>query len=202
MEDQNDLTVRTYQEHFDTYKARTPSVDAGEFSAWIDKIIFLLPEKASVFELGSATGRDARYFRSHGVTITCTDIVPEALAALEKDGFKTAFFDFRDEPKPEWLGAFDGLFANAVLLHAPEKIFRSVLGTIGKIVKQNGIIAFSLKTGEGEAVTTEKMDAPRYFRYHTEKELRETLAAYPYTILSIDYADNGKWMQVILRNRK
>jgi hypothetical protein len=56
-----------------------------------------------------------------------------------------------------------------------------------------------LKTGEGEEVTTEKMDAPRYFNYHSELEIRGILAGLSFEILSITHAEQGKWLHVVVR---
>ena len=200
MSDPNDETIKTYQDNFAKFAAKTTPAPSEEFKIWLDTIISLLPKNPIVFEIGSATGRDARYFREHGAQVTCTDVLPEPLALLEKDGFKTSYYDFRDEPKPEWLGAFDGFIANAVLLHAPPEVFKKVLHTIGTIVKPNGLVAFSLKTGDGDIITLEKMNGPRYFKYYTEKGLREILSHYPYEIVSIGHADNDRWLQVILKN--
>lgn len=110
--------------------------------------------------------------------------------------------DFRNEPKPEWTGKFDGFFANAVLLHAPPDVFENALKNVAVVLKESGVVAFSLKTGEGEEMTLEKMDAPRYFRYHTEPEIREILSKLPFEIISISHADNEKWLHVVMKIRK
>ncbi len=104
---------------------------------------------------------------------------------------QTAEFDFRNEPKPEWAGKFDGFFANAVLLHAPPDVFENALRNIAVVLKENGVAAFSLKTGEGEEITLEKMDAPRYFRYHTEAEIREILSRLPFEIISFSSSSSA-----------
>ena len=158
-----------------------------------------LPKNGTILEIGSATGRDARYFASKGYKVTCTDIIPEALEKLSKEGFETSEFDFRNEPKKEWLNHFDGFFANAVLLHAPQDIFEKVIKNIPKFLKKNGIAAFSLKTGEGEEITKEKMDAPRYFNYHNEEEIRVLLSNLSFEIVSISYSDNNKWLFIIIK---
>ncbi len=195
----SDETVKTYQENFGKYVERTPADIGGEFQVWMDAFISELPAEAKVLEFGSATGRDARYFRSRGITVMCTDIIPDALALLKKDGFETELFDFRNEPLPSWKNLFDGVFANAVFLHADTQTFEKILGWLPDVLTKDGVIAFSLKTGEGEAVTSEKMDAPRYFNYYTKERLLELLARFPYSVADIRSADNGKWIQVILR---
>lgn len=202
MENLNDLTIKTYKEGFNKYEDRTPKEVSGEFREWINSFTSHLPENGTILELGSATGRDARYFASKGYKVTCTDIIPEALEKLSQEGFETSEFDFRNEPKEEWNNHFDGFFANAVLLHAPKDVFEKAVANISKVLKKDGVAGFSLKTGEGEEITLEKMDAPRYFRYHTEAEIREILSKLPFDIISISHVDNEKWLHVVMKIKK
>ena len=202
MQNPSDETIQTYRQNFGKYVAKTPAEPSGEFKKWMDSFASHIPKDGVIFEIGSASGRDARYFADKGLKVVCTDIIPEALQKLSEDGFETAEFDFRNEPKPEWAGKFDGFFANAVLLHATPDVFKNALKNVAIVLKENGVAAFSLKTGEGEEITLEKMDAPRYFRYHTEPEVREILSKLPFEIISISYADNNKWLHVIMKNRK
>jgi SAM-dependent methyltransferase len=198
MENLNDITIKTYKENFDKYESRKKEISV-DFKEWMDSFANHLPKNGTVFELGSATGRDARYFASRGYKVTCTDVIPEALKRLSQEGFETSEFDFREEPKGEWENRFDGFFANAVLLHAPKDVFEKAITNITKVLKENGIVAFSLKTGSGEEVSTEKMDAPRYFNYHNEEEIRNLLASLPFEIINISYAEDGKWMFVMAK---
>lgn len=202
MENHNDLTIKTYREGFQKYEERTPTEASGEFKEWMDNFTGLLPPNGKVLELGSATGRDARYFASKGYKVTCTDIIPEALNKLSEEGFETSEFDFRSEPKEEWLHQFDGFFANAVLLHAPKDVFEKAVANIAKVLKKDGVAGFSLKTGSGEEITEEKMDAPRYFHYHNEEEIRNLLSDMPFEIVSISHADNGKWLHIIVKSKE
>lgn len=172
-----------------------------EIREWMDEFASHLPAGGTILEIGSATGRDARYFASKGFKVTCTDIIPQALEELNKDGFETAEFDFREEPKEEWAHKFDGFFANAVLLHAPPEVFENAVANIAKVLKKGGVAAFSLKHGEGEGISEEKMDAPRYFNYHTEEEMKELLAGLPFDILAIALADDDRWLHVTIKSR-
>ena len=202
MENRSDTTIETYRQNFGKYIARTPSEPSGEFKEWMDSFASYIPRNGLILEIGSASGRDARYFAGKGFRVVCTDIIPEALQRLSDEGFETAEFDFRDELKPEWAGKFDGFFANAVLLHAPPDVFENALRNIAIVLKESGVVAFSLKTGEGEEITFEKMDAPRYFRYYTESEIREVLSKLPFEIMSLSHADQEKWLHIIMKIKK
>lgn len=199
MNSESDETIKTYRENFDKYAARTAAEPLGEFKEWLDLFASYLPSGGRVFEIGSATGRDAKYLSAKGFHLLCTDVVPQALQKLSESGLQTAEFDFRDAPKLEWLDKFDGVLANASLLHAPQQIFENALKNVASMLKPAGVLAFSLKAGVGEETTSVKMDAPRYFRYHTEPEVREILAGLSYEILSISQAEQGKWLHVIAR---
>jgi SAM-dependent methyltransferase len=197
-----DKTIETYRDNFDKYVERTPAELGDEAKGWMDSFASYVPDGGTILEIGSASGRDARYFTAKGLKVVCTDVIPGALQKLSDEGFETAEFDFRDKPKPEWMGRFDGFFANAVLLHAPPDVFESALKNIAGILKENGVAAFSLKTGEGEEITSEKMDAPRYFKYYNQEGLRTILDKLPFEIIDLSHADQEKWIHVIVKNQK
>lgn len=201
MNNPQDTTIKTYRDNFDKYTERTVSKVGGEFQKWIGEFTYLIPDGGKILEIGSAVGRDARYFKSQGYEVLCTDIIPEALEKLSREEFETSEFDFRNDPKKEWEGQFDGVFANAVLLHAQQEVFENFLLKINVVLKNDGAFAFSVKNGEGEEISEEKMDAPRYFKYYTKDELADILAKYPYEIISLSYADNEKWLHAILKKK-
>jgi SAM-dependent methyltransferase len=189
MDNPNDQTIKTYRDNFAKYVERSPSELSIKLKTWMDFFLSQLPENGRILELGSASGRDAHYFKLKGFRVLCTDVIPEALVSLSKKGFETSLFDFRDTPKFEWLDNFDGLFANAVLIHAPQDMFEKVLLNISRIVKKNGIVALSLLEGDGEEISLEKMDAPRYFRYYSKKELEIIFSKFNYGIINIQLGD-------------
>lgn len=199
MQDKNDETIQTYRENFDRYVERTPQDVGGEFKSWIDAFLNQLPKGGEIFELGSAFGRDAKYIADKGFKVFCTDIIPQALEKLAQEGFETAEYDFRDKPKAEWKERFDGFFASAVLLHAPQAVFEQALWNILEVLKVGGACAFSLKTGTGDEVSTEKMDAPRFFKYYSLDEIEKILAKYPLEVVSASLTSDGKWAQIIFK---
>lgn len=197
MTDPVDETVKTYRQHFNTYAGRIPVIPEGEMKKWIDTFASYIPKGGTIFELGSASGRDARYLSSKGYMCLCTDIIPEALQKLSQEGFETAEYDFRNEPKAEWVGKFDAVFANAVLLHAPQSVFENTLKNISIILNKKGVVAFSLQSGDGEKIESDRIGAPRYFRYHTLKGIRDILNKLPFEVISITSSEDDKWIRVI-----
>lgn len=132
----SDQTIETYRTNFDKYVARTGTEPRGEFKELLDSFASYLPDSGSIFEIGSASGRDARYLAEKGFGVLCTDVIPEALTRLSEQGFETEEYDFRSDPNAEWIGNFDGVFANASLLHAPQDIFENALKNIALMLKQ------------------------------------------------------------------
>jgi c-di-AMP phosphodiesterase-like protein len=43
------------------------------------------------------------------------------------------------------------------------------------------------------------MDAPRYFKYYTEENLKKILEKMPYDIIKISSTADGKWIHTIAR---
>lgn len=199
LKDLNDITVATYQNNFQKYKDSTALEVTGELKDWIDSFIACLPEHAHIFELGSATGRDARYIASHGHHVTCTDVIPEALIQLQGEGFETMLYDFRDVPEERLHNKYDGYIADAVLLHAPQHIFEQALRYMHIMLKKGGVAMIVLKDGMGQEMTIDKLGTPRYFKYQNEESLRTAFAKMPFEILEILPSVPKKWIKVIVR---
>lgn len=196
-----DITISSYRENFNLYEKASPSEIDAESKIWIDNFISLLPNNANIFEIGSATGRDARYFKSKGLDTTCADVIPEALQKLESEGFKTEVFDLRDQPKKDWEKYFDGFFANAVLLHIPKEIFKDTIYKIHSVLKENGVFAFSLQLGTGEEIRNNKINSPRFFQYYTEEELINLFNELPFQTIYIKITEDKKWIHLIVRSQ-
>lgn len=197
--DLNDITVATYRNNFDTYKQKTLKEVVGELKKWFDDYIGYLPKEGKVFELGSATGRDARYMREKGFDLLCTDVIPDALLELQEAGFKTASYDFRDIPRNEWMHAFDGYLADAVLLHAPKHIFDQALLYAHMVLKKGGVAMMIFKEGMGQEMIVDKLGAPRYFKYHNEATLKESVSKVPFEIISITHSNERKLIKLVMR---
>ncbi len=84
MENPSNQTIQTYRENFVKYLERTHGETLGEFKEWLDSFASHIPREGAIFEIGSASGRDARYLATQGFTVLCTDVVPEALQIFSK----------------------------------------------------------------------------------------------------------------------
>ena len=104
-----------------------------------------LPPGATVLELGCGSGRDSEALMKAGFDVTPTDGTPEMAAIAEKRLRRPVkvllFEDIAD------VDVFDGVWANACLLHVPQDQLASVLRRIQKALRAGGIFYASYKTG-------------------------------------------------------
>src|SRR3989344_8338892 len=86
-----------------------------------DKYLSFLDPNASVLDVGCGAGVKSKYITSKGFRVTGIDF-SEEMIALAKADVSTASFAVKDIKQS--LGfeqEFDGVFAQAVLLHIPKK---------------------------------------------------------------------------------
>jgi 23S rRNA pseudouridine1911/1915/1917 synthase len=132
--------------------------------------------------------------------VTCTDVIPSALESLQRDGFTTELYDFRDPIKPTWLKSYDAVFAKAVFVHATEEVFKKSLIQLYDTLRDNGIICLTFKIGIGEETENEKLGKERYFKYYEPEELATIiLETNKYTIIDTHITSDKKWIQIIIR---
>jgi SAM-dependent methyltransferase len=197
MNDDNDKTLQSYEEHIQEYVAGTPQAVDGGTKAWIDRALALLPKHATVLELGSAFGRDAAYIKSKGFKVIATDAVQGFVDLLRKSGFEARLLNALTD---DFGHDYDMLFAQAVLLHFNPEQVEQILQKAHSSLKPKGIIAFSVKQGNGSEWTKAKLDAPRYFHYWQREDLQAVVQDAGFTIEEIsEHKGNFEWLQVIAR---
>lgn len=192
-------TVESYIKNFSSYIDSVPKEPNTELKIWFNRFIQYLPQKAKVFEFGSAAGRDALYLRNNNIQMTCTDVVPQAIEILTELGFESYLYNFSDPIKDEWVNKFDGVLANAVLLHAPEQIFLKTLSNISEILKSGGILAVSLQLGSGEDIMNNRKNMPRFFKFYSEESFLKTLKNLPFKLIELYNTEDQKWLHAILK---
>ena len=131
--------MESYNKNFDKYIEMTPQEVSGDHFPKMENFCQSVGGEKKVFELGSAFLRDAKFMRERGVNVFCTDVIAQSLEMAKKEGFETAFYDFRSPIKEEWAGKFDGVLANAVLLHANTQEFIFALQNIFRLHSVNSV---------------------------------------------------------------
>ncbi|ADP70531.1 Methyltransferase type 12 [Rhodomicrobium vannielii ATCC 17100] len=198
MSDSNRETLRSYDARVRNYVAGTAQTVSGEAKDWIDAALSGLPDTARILELGSAFGRDAAYIASNGFEIECTDAVPGFLAELKAKGLAARHFNVLTD---ELTDRYDLILANAVLLHFARHEFTYVLKKMARSLKDGGRFAFSLKKGQGESWSSEKIGAPRFFCYWERQDLEPLLADAGFASWSVSEARTSRahaeWLFII-----
>lgn len=144
---------------------------AGTPSRHLAAFLARLPDGASVLELGCGSGRDAAAMIAAGFEVDATDASPAMLAQAEAlVGAATRQMRFEDLQAQ---AAYDGIFANASLLHVPRAALPGILGRIHTALRPGGWHLASFKSGEAEG-----RDAHgRFFNYPDADWLRSAYAA-------------------------
>jgi SAM-dependent methyltransferase len=165
----------------------------------LEKFASLVGGDKNVLELGSAFLRDAKFLKSLGLNMTCTDVIKQSVEMAKKEGFPAFEYDFREEPRPEWINNFDAVVALAVLLHANADQFANALKNIFLVLKNGGVFYLALKQGVGEEVENEKLGGPRYFKYWQKEEVEKHLQEAGFKIELFDYVQGKKWLHFMAR---
>lgn len=192
--DSNAKTLATYDDNFSNYVEGTAQITSGFQKQWLEYVLGQQKKDASILEVGAGFGRDATFILEQGYTqLTVTDAFDAAVTALLKRGFAAKKLNLLLDDIDE---DYDLIIAAAVFLHFTEDEFGRVLTKLKGALAKNGILAFSVKQGSGEEWTSAKMDAPRFFHYWNEADIKQVLAECGYSIIDIRHTQDGKWIHV------
>lgn len=192
-----DITLRSYSAATDRYIARTTA--SGAICRYLDRLADLVG-RGHILELGSGPGWDADYLEGRGVRVTRTDASAAFVDRLRHLGHCARMLDARWD---EFGGPYDGLLANAVLLHLSPEQFQDVLDRAWRAVRPGGLLAITLKEGEGSAWSTAKLDLPRHFTYWLEPELHGALEGAGWVDTEIKHVDEPSepWLYALARRK-
>ena len=169
-------TIRAYGDHAAEYRAGTATM-SPELGAVIETFARRLGADARVLEIGSGGGRDALALEAAGLRVRRTDITPAFVELLRADGLEASVVD----PLHDDLGApggYDGVWANACLLHVDRADLPVVLHRLAAVTRVGGLLYVSVKEGDGEAWSRHgSIEAPRRFVYWRADPMAAVLAA-------------------------
>ena len=192
--DPDDTTLATYQAAADIYIEQTRT-QPPVLLAFLDRLAGLVGH-GHVLELGSGPGRDAAHLERRGVEVTRSDATPAFVDRLRAAAHQAHLLDVRHD---DLGGPYDAVLADAVLLHLGRDQFRHALRRVRQAVTPAGLLAITLKEGDGEGWTTAKLGLPRHFTYWREPALRQALddAGWHVTFLAHVPGRADQWLQVI-----
>jgi len=167
----DEATLQFYGGNAEAYAKRTFTSRQARLMAFLAQ----LTPGASILELGCGAGGDTAEMLARGFNVRPTDGSPEMAAVASKHlgrTVETLLFHDLDEVE-----AYDGVWANACLLHVPRTELADVLARIWRALKAEGVFYASYKEGDGDGRDT----LNRYYNYPSPDWLRAT------------YSEAGNW---------
>lgn len=158
--DENEITLRSYENHAEEFISGTPHDMIGDTKIWIDSLLAVLSSSAQILELGSGFGRDAAYMQEKGYSLELTDGAQVFVDLLKQQSQPVRLLNIVTD---DLGGNYDMIFANAVFEHFPRAVLGLILEKIHRALKVPGLLGFSVREGRGEHWSSEKLGAPRYF---------------------------------------
>jgi SAM-dependent methyltransferase len=167
----DEATLQFYRGHAEAYAGREITSRKARLAAFLAR----LPKGGRILELGCGAGGDTAEMLAQGFDVRATDGSPEmADVASKRLGRPVETLLFHELDAVE---AYDGVWANACLLHVPRDQLAHVLSLIRRALKPGGAFFASYKEGEGAG--RDALD--RYYNYPSQDWLRAT------------YAEAGNW---------
>lgn len=162
-------SIEYYNENAEEYFQKTVYIDMQEH--W-DAFTSLLPDGASILDLGCGSGRDSAYFLSCGYDVTMLDGSYEMcnLAGIHT-GQEVLCLKYEDI---DFCNVFDGIWACASLVHIPANHIDELLKRIIRGLKINGIMYMSFHYGDFEGIRD-----GRYFTDYRGRSLKELIMRQP-----------------------
>jgi SAM-dependent methyltransferase len=155
-------TERFYSDNAAAYAASLSEASRDQLDLFLAK---LRPD-AEILELGCGNGRDSAAMMERGFRVSPTDGTPEmAKEAAKRLGTPVQTLRFEDI---ELVSAFDGVWANACLLHVPRADLAAILSRIHRALRPAGVFYASFKAGEAEGHD----QFGRFFNYPSRDWLR------------------------------
>lgn len=189
----NAVTLATYEQAAERFRASLPAPTNEPLLE-----VFALPDAhlqpgANVLELGSGTGRDALELEGLGYRVRRTDAAASFVEMMRADGQQA---DRLNALTDEFGGPYDLVFADAVFMHFDRDQLAMVLR---KASKAGGLLAFSIREGEGDEWSYRHLDLPRHITKWQEPALRQLLTACGWTPLSVLRGQTpvGGWLYVL-----
>jgi SAM-dependent methyltransferase len=172
----DEQTLRFYGNNAQAYAGREVTKHTR-----LIRFLALLAPGATILELGCGAGADSAEMLAGGFDVHPTDGSPEmASEASRRLGRAVGTLLFHDLNKVD---AYDGVWANACLLHVPRPELAQILALIWRALKPAGYFYASFKTGAAEG----RDSLNRYYNYPSPDWLRAAYAkAGSWSSLSIE----------------
>lgn len=168
--------------------------------------ISLLPEHAYILDVGCGAGVKSRYLTNKGLKVTGIDFSDKLIEIAKRESPEIDFKVLDMNGVQNLHIEFDGVFAQASLLHIPKNNIVNVLTNLVSVIKQGGLLYIAVKginaSGKEEDILKENdygYEYERFFSYYRMEELEKYLNE---SNLEVVYKNSnlvGKtdWLQII-----
>lgn len=191
-----DTTLSWYRENAIQYAEETRNslvLDA----LW--EFLSRMKEGGTILDYGSGSGRDSAYFLDKGFSVDSLDGSAEMKAQAERlFGIKVKLSSFLSLEEKE---KYDGIWAQASILHLEEHDLRAALTLIERALKRDGVFYSSFRKGEEDGY-----EKGRWYTNMTERRFLSFLPASLYVEKIWESQDvrpgvNRTWLSIICRKK-
>lgn len=189
----------------DTETQHYYSVNAGRYFAETvnfpvreaeEEFLKHIPQKGRILDCGCGSGRDTARFLSLGYDTDAIDKCSElCLLASRYTGLEVRCMDYRDIVSNE---AYDGIWAQASLLHERRENLLSVFSVLSRALRREGVLYASFREGEMDG-----REGERWYTNMTEESLTPLLPS-SLSVIRLWYSTDvrpgytHRWMNILL----
>ena len=158
-----------------------------------------MKEGGTILDYGSGSGRDSAYFLDKGFSVDSLDGSAEMKAQAERlFGIKVKLASFLSLEEKD---KYDGIWAQASILHLKEHDLRVALTLIERALKRDGVFYSSFRKGEGDGY-----ENGRWYTNMTERRFLSFLPASLYVEKIWESQDvrpgvSRTWLSIICRKK-
>lgn len=158
-----------------------------------------MKEGGTILDYGSGSGRDSAYFINKGFSVDSLDGSAEMKAQAERlFGIKVKLASFLSLEEKD---KYDGIWAQASILHLEEHDLRVALTLIERALKRDGVFYSSFRKGEGDGY-----ENGRWYTNMTERRFLSFLPASLYVEKIWESQDvrpgvSRTWLSIICRKK-
>lgn len=199
MEETN-TTADYYNKNADQYFNNTVTVDMSECC---DRFLKYITLGGRIIDIGAGSGRDIKYFKDRGYDVEGIDASKE-MCRLASDYLG---IEVRCERIQEWCPQkkYDGIWANASLLHLPLTEVEKFLGRASNYLTTDGVFYVSVKKG----IQTGYDRNGRFFTDFSEVIVQKIVAKSTALVVVESWETTNKlrreelcWLNLILKKRE
>jgi len=196
----NEITLQSYESKIEECIKTIPPITV-EVKKWLNHALSYIKKEDAILEIGSGIGQDAKYIESKGYKVQTSEGAKGFVEVLKKQGFQARVLNILNDAIDK---DYNLIFANRVFLHFTPEELEKILNKIYQSLKYQGILAFSVKYGEGSEWFQGEIDAPRYYCYWKPRGLEEILRKTKFELINIavNYEGPFKLIYVIAKKAK